>query len=166
MHAKVINQRELQQLLTHWRSQNKKVVFTNGCFDVFHLGHVSLLEKASELGDVLIVALNSDDSVRRAKGEDRPINKQDDRAVVLAGRQATDAVVIFEEDTPEELLGLVRPDVLVKGAEYSLEQVVGGSFVKSYGGEIVRVQMVKGYSTTKVVSEGLSSFPDSPIVNP
>lgn len=160
MHSKVTSWRELPHLLSHWRSQGKKVVFTNGCFDILHLGHVTLLEKASEQGDVLIVALNSDESVRRAKGEERPVNNQVQRARVLADLQVTDAVVIFEEDTPENLLALVRPDVLVKGAEYALEQVVGGSFVESYGGEVARVQMVKGYSTTKAVDERLSPSPD------
>jgi len=151
--SKVTSWQELPHLLSRWRSQGKKVAFTNGCFDVLHLGHVSLLEKAAEFGDVLIVALNSDDSVRRAKGEERPINDQNHRALVVAGLEATDAVVIFEEDTPEDLLRLVRPEILVKGAEYSQEQVVGGSIVTSYGGEIVRVQMVEGYSTTKVVEK-------------
>ena len=147
-------------MLSRWCAQGEKIVFTNGCFDLLHPGHVSLLEKAAALGDVLVVGLNSDDSVRRAKGDGRPINDQNHRALVLASLQATDTVVIFEEDTPEELLRCVRPDILVKGAEYSEEQVVGGSFVKSYGGEIVRVQMVEGLSTTKLVDR-MRASPDS-----
>ncbi len=152
-HSKVLSEEQLERLLGIWRTLEKKVVFANGCFDVLHAGHVTLLEEAAKLGDVLIVAINSDQSVRRLKDEGRPINDQSHRALVLAGLRATDAVVIFREDTPEGLLRKVKPDVLVKGDEYGKNKVVGGSFVDSYGGEVVRVRMVEGYSTTRAIEK-------------
>lgn len=128
-----------------------RIVFTNGCFDILHSGHVTLLEKAAKLGDFLVVGLNDDASVRRLKGEGRPVNNEDDRATVLSSLGCVGAVVLFGEDTPERLIEAVRPDVLVKGADYTKDRVVGGAFVESYGGEVVLIDLVEGRSTTGTI---------------
>ncbi len=139
--------------LSLWREQGLKIVFTNGCFDLLHRGHVEYLSKASDLGDVLVVGLNTDASVRRLKGEGRPVNDQEARALVLASLACVDAVVLFDEDTPYELIKAVRPDVLVKGADYKVEEIVGHDIVTSYGGQVLTVPLVEGYSTTKLLGE-------------
>ncbi|GJQ28144.1 MAG: bifunctional protein HldE [Phycisphaerae bacterium] len=133
------------------RSQGKSVVFTNGCFDVLHSGHVTLLEKAAAEGDFLIVGLNDDASVRRLKGPTRPVNGQDDRARVLGALESVGAIVYFGEDTPLRLIEAIRPDVLVKGADYAKDAVVGASFVESHGGRVVLVDLVEGKSTTTTI---------------
>ncbi len=133
------------------REAGLKVVFTNGCFDVIHRGHVELLEFARSLGDVLIVGLNTDDSVRRLKGPDRPVNTLRDRAAVLLAIRWVDFVVPFSEDTPERLIRELRPDVLVKGGDYRLEEIVGADFVLSYGGEVKVFPYREGYSTTSIL---------------
>lgn len=135
-----------------FRSQGSKVVFTNGCFDILHRGHVEYLAKAADMGDVLVVGLNTDASVKRLKGEERPINNQDARALVLASLGFVDAVVLFDEDTPYELIKTIRPDVLVKGADYKPEEIVGYDIVTSYGGKVETVPLVEGYSTTSIIS--------------
>jgi rfaE bifunctional protein nucleotidyltransferase chain/domain len=136
-----------------WRAkQAGSVVFTNGVFDLLHPGHVELLEAARREGECLIVGLNSDSSVRRlGKGSNRPINPEGSRARVLAGLAAVDCVVLFDEETPLNLIQLLKPDVLVKGADYSREGIVGADFVESEGGRVVRVPLVSGYSTTSIV---------------
>jgi D-beta-D-heptose 7-phosphate kinase/D-beta-D-heptose 1-phosphate adenosyltransferase len=150
-HHKIMPLRDLVHHLSVWRSAGKRVVLTNGCFDLLHVGHVTLLEQAAELGDVLVVGLNADSSVRRIKGSGRPVNDEHHRALLLAGLTAVDAVVIVEEDTPVELLRALRPDILVKGGEYCKEEEVGGSFVESYGGKVVLIPVVEGYSTTRLL---------------
>ncbi|HRQ72829.1 MAG TPA: D-glycero-beta-D-manno-heptose 1-phosphate adenylyltransferase, partial [Phycisphaerales bacterium] len=130
------------------RDQGQTIVFTNGCFDVLHAGHVTLLERAAEMGDFLIVGLNDDDSVRRLKGEGRPVNAQDDRARVLGALAAVGAVVLFAEDTPMRLIEAIRPDVLVKGADWGRDGVVGREFVESIGGRVKLVDLVEGRSTS------------------
>jgi len=139
---------KLSTLLEQWRAQGLKIVFTNGCFDLLHRGHVEYLAKASDKGDVLVVGLNTDASVRRLKGEGRPINNEMARATVLASLSCVDAVVLFDEDTPYELIKAVRPDVLVKGADYKVEDIVGYDIVTAYGGKVETVDLVEGYSTT------------------
>ena len=141
----------LNAQLTIWRNQGLRVVFTNGCFDLLHRGHVEYLAKASDKGDVLVVGLNTDASVRRLKGESRPVNNEDARAIVLASLACVDAVVLFGEDTPYELIKAVRPDVLVKGADYQPEEIVGYDIVTSYGGKVETVALVEGYSTTGTI---------------
>jgi D-beta-D-heptose 7-phosphate kinase / D-beta-D-heptose 1-phosphate adenosyltransferase len=133
------------------RQRGGKVVFTNGCFDLLHAGHVSLLEKAAALGNFLVVGLNDDASIRRLKGEGRPVNNQDDRARVLGGQGSVDAVVLFGEDTPIKLIEMISPDVLVKGADYTKDRVVGGELVESKGGKVVLVDLVEGKSTTGTI---------------
>ncbi len=130
-----------------------KVVFTNGCFDIIHAGHVGYLEQARQLGDRLIVAVNSDNSVRKLKGDGRPINPEDRRMAVLAGLGAVDWVVCFDDDTPEELLRILQPDILVKGGDYEKETVVGWEIVEGYGGEVQVLDFLDNVSTTAIVNK-------------
>jgi D-beta-D-heptose 7-phosphate kinase/D-beta-D-heptose 1-phosphate adenosyltransferase len=147
--------------VAEYKKAGRKVVFTNGCFDLLHVGHVSYLAEARELGDVLIVGLNSDASVRRLKGPTRPVIKQSDRATMLAALAAVDHVVIFDEPTPHGLLEALRPDVLVKGGTYAPHEVVGHEVVTAYGGQVCVVGVVEGVSTTKIV-DSLRGGPISP----
>jgi D-beta-D-heptose 7-phosphate kinase/D-beta-D-heptose 1-phosphate adenosyltransferase len=133
------------------RRQGKKVVFTNGCFDLLHVGHVTYLAEAAALGDVLIVGVNSDASVRRLKGAERPVIGERDRAALLAALAAVACVVVFDEETPHALLAAIRPDVLVKGGTYTPEQVVGHELVTAYGGEVRVTGVVDGISTTHIL---------------
>jgi D-beta-D-heptose 7-phosphate kinase/D-beta-D-heptose 1-phosphate adenosyltransferase len=134
-----------------WRERGSRVVFTNGCFDLLHPGHLALLRDASTLGDVLVVAINDDASVRRLKGEGRPVYPAVERAELLLALRWVDAVTVFSEDTPRAIIEKIRPDVLVKGAEYGSGQVVGEDFVTGYGGSVKRIPMRKGYSTSRTV---------------
>jgi D-glycero-beta-D-manno-heptose 1-phosphate adenylyltransferase len=131
-----------------WRLKEKKIVFTNGCFDLLHLGHIEYLTKAADLG-VLVIGLNTDASVRRIKGSHRPINDEKARAMVLASLSFVDAVVLFDEDTPYDLIKLVQPDILVKGKDYEAEEIVGYDIVHNKGGEIITIELTEGYSTSK-----------------
>ena len=133
--------------------KRKKIVFTNGCFDILHKGHVSYLQKAKKLGDLLIVGMNTDASIRRLKGSGRPVNHEKDRAFVLSSLACVDRVVFFKEDTPEKLIRKVRPDVLVKGGDWKKKDVVGASFVESYGGSVKLIPFVKGFSTTGILGK-------------
>ncbi len=133
--------------------KNKKVVFTNGCFDILHRGHVDYLDKAKKFGDILVVGLNSDKSVKRIKGGGRPINSESDRAFVLSGLESVDYIVIFNEDTPEKLITAIEPDVLVKGGDWKLKDIVGADFVKRRGGSVRRIRIVEGKSTTNVIDK-------------
>ena len=138
--------------IKNWRSHGQSIGFTNGCFDILHPGHVSLMRQARAACDRLIVGLNSDASTRRLKGPSRPLHDENSRAVVLSALADVDAVVIFEEDTPERLLQEIRPDVLVKGADYTIENVVGADFVQGYGGKVVLAEIVPGFSTTATIA--------------
>ena len=140
------------RMVNVWRLKSDRIVFTNGCFDILHRGHVEYLQEAAALGDRLVVGVNSDASVRRlGKGEDRPINDQDSRAKVLAALRCVDAVVIFEEDTPLELITALQPDVVAKGGDWKPEQIVGADLVKARGGEVRSLKLVDGFSTTALV---------------
>lgn len=150
---KILDIETLRQRIQHWRAVGNKIVFTNGCFDILHLGHVELLAQCRTYGDYVILGLNSDASVKRLKGETRPINDQTARAAVLAALSFVDAVVIFDEDTPLELIKIIQPDVLVKGGDYDAEKVVGADVVRQRGGEVRIVPIVKGYSTTDLISK-------------
>lgn len=134
-----------------WAEQGKKVVFTNGCFDLLHPGHIKYLEDAKALGDVLILGLNADDSISRLKGDSRPINPLKDRAAMLMGLKSMDAVVAFEEDTPQNLIALLLPDVLVKGGDYAADEIVGAKEVRDAGGEVIVVPFLDGYSSSKLI---------------
>ena len=142
---------ELEKKRELYRTEQKTVVFTNGCFDILHSGHVRYLTAARELGDILIVGMNSDASVRKLKGEGRPVNPAADRAEVLAGLRAVDHVVIFNEDTAEELVRRLQPDIYVKGGDYSLDRLPESAIVAVYGGRTVLVPVVEGRSTTNVI---------------
>ncbi|MBT8762545.1 D-glycero-beta-D-manno-heptose 1-phosphate adenylyltransferase [Desulfohalobiaceae bacterium Ax17] len=135
------------------RLTDKKIVFTNGCFDLLHPGHVDYLERAKALGDVLVVGLNSDESVRRLKGPKRPINPEMDRALVLAGLGCVNFVIIFSEDTPYNLIKAVQPDVLVKGGDWPIDKIVGKDIVLAKGGEVKSLDFLPGYSTTSLIDK-------------
>ncbi len=141
---------DFNRLLTIWKFQDKKIVFTNGCFDILHLGHIDYLSAASELGDLLVIGLNTDQSVSKIKGSTRPIQDEISRAFVLASLGFVDAVVFFGEDTPYNLIKTIQPDILVKGADYKPEDIVGYDIVKNKGGEIVTIEFLEGYSTTAI----------------
>jgi rfaE bifunctional protein nucleotidyltransferase chain/domain len=138
-----------------WEFLDKKVVFTNGCFDIIHRGHVEYLAKASDYGDILVIGLNTDDSVRRLKGDNRPINDEKARAMVMAALKFVDAIVLFDQDTPYELIKLARPHVLVKGSDYTEETIVGADIVKENGGEVVTIDLVPGYSTSGIIDKSV-----------
>jgi rfaE bifunctional protein nucleotidyltransferase chain/domain len=149
--SKIYTWEHLRRQIALWRFKDNSIVFSNGCFDVLHLGHVEYLAKARDLGDILIVGLNSDDSVRRIKGSHRPVNKEVARATTLAALSFVDAVIIFEEDTPHELIKLIQPDILVKGKDYEGKEIVGTDVVKARGGQVVTIELTKGYSTTHTI---------------
>jgi D-beta-D-heptose 7-phosphate kinase/D-beta-D-heptose 1-phosphate adenosyltransferase len=144
-------------MIKSWRSSGKKIVFTNGCFDLLHPGHINLLHQARSFGDRLVIGLNTDSSIKRLKGELRPILSEQDRAAILNALDCVDLVVLFEEDTPLKLIKSLKPDVLVKGADYKPEEVVGRKFVESYGGEVRLVPLLEGYSTTGIARKVLSA---------
>ncbi|ACD66234.1 MAG TPA: D-glycero-beta-D-manno-heptose 1-phosphate adenylyltransferase [Sulfurihydrogenibium sp.] len=135
------------------REKGKKIVFTNGCFDIIHAGHVDYLEKAKSLGDFLVVGLNSDESVKRLKGPTRPVNPVEQRKKVLQALKPVDLVIVFEEDTPERLIKEIKPDVLVKGGDWKIENIVGADFVMSYGGKVYTIDFVYDTSTTKIIEK-------------
>ncbi len=151
--SRIYSWESLQRQLALWKFQDKKIVFTNGCFDILHLGHIELLGKARGLGNILIVGMNSDESVHRIKGPHRPVNSHHARAFVLASLVFVDAVVIFDEDTPYELIKLVQPDILVKGKDYEGKEIVGSDIVEARGGEVVTIELTKGYSTTHTIEK-------------
>lgn len=149
--SKLVSQKDIEALCERLRWQNLKIVFTNGAFDIIHMGHISYLSKAKALGDILIIGLNTDASVKKIKGPKRPINRQSDRAGVLSALECVDHVVYFAEETPEKLIRLVLPDILVKGADYKVAEIVGAKFVKSYGGCVKRIALMPGRSTTRLI---------------
>lgn len=148
---KVKSVEQLRMLIKRLRKNGKKIVFTNGCFDILHIGHIRYLEKAKKLGNVLIVAVNSDTSVRRIKGKGRPIIPQDERVEILASLECVDYVVIFDEVTPARIIERLQPDVLVKGKDYKDYQIAGAGIVEKNGGRIVRIPLEKGKSTTAII---------------
>lgn len=151
---RIVDLVQVQRLANIWRMKGDRIVFTNGCFDILHRGHVEYLQEAAALGDRLIIGVNSDASVRRlGKAADRPLNDQDGRAKVLAALRLVDAVVIFDEDTPLDLIKAVGPDVLVKGGDWRPEDIVGSDVVKKLGGEVRALKLVDGFSTTALVEK-------------
>ncbi|MCB0804647.1 MAG: D-glycero-beta-D-manno-heptose 1-phosphate adenylyltransferase [Bacteroidales bacterium] len=150
---KIFSHADLKARLAYWRFRELKIVFTNGCFDILHAGHIDYLSRARELGDVLMIGLNTDDSVTRLKGSNRPVNNEWARAQVLASLDFVDAVVYFNEDTPYSLIEMVQPDILVKGSDYKPEEIVGYDILKKKGGEIVTIDFLQGYSTTSLIEK-------------
>lgn len=155
--SKIICEKDLNNLILKWREENQKIVFTNGCFDLLHLGHVDYLAKAKDLGDRLIIGVNTDSSVKRLKGENRPLQDENSRLHILAALHSVDAVVLFDEDTPYELIKKIQPDILVKGADYKIENIVGYDIVTSRGGSVQTIEFIEGYSTTKIEQRILNS---------
>lgn len=150
---RIVSRETASALVAFWKEAGDKIVFTNGCFDIIHFGHVRYLERAKALGNRLIVGLNSDQSVKRLKGHERPVNDEQARAVVLASLRFSDAVVIFEEDTPLELIKTLKPDVLVKGGDYEIENIIGADFVLESGGKVEIIDFVEGYSSSKIIQK-------------
>lgn len=150
---KICSLDQLVQLRENWKKEGLKVVFTNGCFDILHLGHVEYLEKARELGDKLIIGLNSDESVKGLKGPNRPINNEYARGRLLAALGFVDALTVFTEDTPRNLIDALVPDVLVKGGDYKVDEIVGADTVNANGGVVTTINLVQGYSTTKLIQQ-------------
>lgn len=149
--GKILEFAGVREEILRLKADSKKIVFTNGCFDIIHAGHISYLGEAKKLGDVLIVGINSDESVRRLKGKTRPVITEKDRAYVLANIKPVDYVVIFNEDTPYNLIKEIYPDYLVKGGDYEGKYVAGGDIIKSYGGHLVLINFIKGKSTSEII---------------
>ncbi len=150
---KIFTLNGLNHQLKRWRLHSKKIVFTNGVFDILHEGHIASLSEAASFGHILIVAVNSDASVKRLKGESRPVNNENSRALLLASLVITDAVILFEEDTPLNLITTLLPDVLVKGGDYTIDQIVGAKEVIANGGEVKIVPLLAGFSTTGIIEK-------------
>lgn len=144
---------EASNILNLWKFKNDKIVFTNGCFDILHKGHIEYLAKARSLGTKLIIGLNTDASVKRLKGDSRPVNDEKARALLLASLIFVDEVILFDTDTPRDLIEFVQPDVLVKGGDYKPEDIVGYNIVKNKGGEVVTIDFIEGYSTTSTIEK-------------
>ncbi|MEO6071410.1 MAG: D-glycero-beta-D-manno-heptose 1-phosphate adenylyltransferase [Chitinophagaceae bacterium] len=149
---KLLTPADLLKKIAQWKVLNKSIAFTNGCFDILHQGHIASLMEAASHADFLIVGLNTDDSVKKLKGPLRPINKEQSRALVLAALCMVDAVVLFGEDTPRELIIQLKPDVLVKGGDYKIEEIAGATEVQSWGGKVVINPTLPGYSTTDIIN--------------
>ncbi|MDB5153910.1 MAG: rfaE2 [Mucilaginibacter sp.] len=151
--SKISDLPKLQASISVWKNEGKKVVFTNGVFDLLHIGHITYMAKAAELGNKLVIGLNSDSSVKRIKGDDRPVNDQNSRAALLAALFFVDAIVVFDEDTPINLIIALMPDILVKGADYSVENIVGAKEVIANGGEVKTINFIEGYSSTSIIQK-------------
>lgn len=152
--TKLFTKEQLLPFVQDMQNAGKKIVFTNGCFDILHRGHVEYLCHARDLGDYLVLGLNTDASVKRlGKSPERPINKEDTRAIILAALECVDAVVLFDEDTPLELITYIEPTILVKGSDYKAEDIVGYDLVTSKGGQVITINLVDGFSTTKLIEK-------------
>ncbi len=149
----IITDTELTKQLAIWRFKSKKIVFTNGCFDVLHRGHIEYLAQAASLGDILVVGLNTDQSVKRLKGANRPVNPEDARAVTLAALSCVSIVVLFDEDTPLELIKKVKPNILVKGSDYKTEKIIGYNEVTQSGGTVITIDLIDGFSSSAIIKK-------------
>lgn len=150
---KIYSKNEIIDKVEFWKSTGEEIVFTNGCFDILHYGHIKSLEQAATFGSKLIVALNSDNSIKRIKGETRPIQDENSRMAVMAALQCVDAVVIFDEDTPKNIIQNIIPDVLVKGGDYTIENIVGHDIVIEHGGKVITIDIAEGYSTSNIIKK-------------
>lgn len=149
---KILTLKNALSLASEWQKSGEKIVFTNGCFDIIHAGHIKLLEAAKSKGDKLIVALNTDASIRKIKGINRPVNGQDSRGIVIAAMGCVDLVIFFDEDTPIDLIKSLSPDILVKGSDYKISNIVGADFVIANGGTVETISLVNNYSTTSIIN--------------
>jgi len=154
----IVSLDELKKIREYYKKKSKKVVFTNGCFDLIHSGHVDYLIKAKNLGDYLIVGLNTDDSVRRIKGEKRPILNQNERAFILSSLKPVDFVCLFDEDTPAKIIAELIPDILIKGSDWSIDKIVGRDIVEENGGKVVTIDFVNNQSTSKIINTILERY--------
>lgn len=155
---KIKYKNDIETIVKKLKLDNKYIVFTNGCFDIIHKGHITYLYEAKKLGDILVVGLNSDSSIKKIKGEKRPILPEDERAYILSALEMVDFVVIFHEDTPYELINIVKPHVLVKGGDWNINNIVGKDIVESYGGKVLNIPFVEGKSTTNIIERILSVY--------
>ena len=151
--AKIFNIKDLSEIINEWRLNGDKIVFTNGCFDLIHLGHLEILARSADLGDKLIVGINSDMSIKKIKGNSRPIIEEDSRAKQLAAIEFIDAVILFNEDTPYNLINILKPDVLTKGGDYKKNDIVGNQLINKENGEVVIIPLTQGYSTTSILEK-------------
>jgi rfaE bifunctional protein nucleotidyltransferase chain/domain len=161
-----LSQQDLAPLLNTWKNQNRKIVFTNGCFDILHRGHADYLARASSLGDLLIIGLNADQSVRKLKGNSRPIMDEYSRAFMLASFMFVDAVILFDEDTPLNLIRFIQPDILVKGSDYDKKEIVGADIVEAKGGTVATIDFIPGFSTSSIINKIKEITTDQPNSNP
>ena len=150
---KIFNKNNLLEKLQTWRGANKKIVFTNGCFDLIHLGHIEVLARSADLGDILIIGVNTDSSIKELKGNNRPIIEENSRAQQLASLEFVDAVILFNEQTPLELIKVIKPNVITKGGDYNSEQVVGNEIAVKNEGEVIIIPLTQGYSTTSILDK-------------
>ena len=153
LRSKILSFSTLENQLKKWRKANEKIVFTNGCFDLLHFGHVDYLAKARDMGSRLVVGLNTDDSIRRLKGSSRPIKDEQSRVALLAGMACIDAVVLFDEETPIKLISIIKPDVLVKGGDYEVKDIVGHEIVLRNSGKVCTIDFVDGYSSSALIEK-------------
>jgi D-beta-D-heptose 7-phosphate kinase/D-beta-D-heptose 1-phosphate adenosyltransferase len=156
--TKIISTTSLKRKIRRLKQSGKRIVFTNGCFDILHYGHVKYLQDAASKGDYLVVAVNSDSSIQKIKAKNRPVIAQGDRLKTVAGLASVDFVVLFNENTPLRLIKALRPDVLIKGADWSKQKIIGADFVKSYGGKVLTVNLVKGRSTSALIEKIVRDF--------
>ncbi|MDA3871631.1 MAG: D-glycero-beta-D-manno-heptose 1-phosphate adenylyltransferase [Candidatus Marinimicrobia bacterium] len=150
---KIMSMKNAKIQIKKWQNNNEKVVFTNGCFDVLHAGHIKYLFKAKSLGDHLVIGLNTDSSVRILKGKNRPLQDEQDRALILAALEAVDLVVLFDEDTPLEIITFLKPDILVKGSDYTIDNIVGAKEIVQWGGKVETIEFVNGKSTSLIIEK-------------
>ena len=150
---KIFNKNNLLEKLEMWRGAKKKIVFTNGCFDLIHLGHIEVLARSADLGDILIIGVNTDSSIKELKGNNRPIIEENSRAQQLASLEFVDAVILFNEQTPLELIKLIKPNVITKGGDYSSEQVIGNEIAVENNGKVIIIPLTRGYSTTSILNK-------------
>lgn len=155
---KIKKKEEISHIAEKLKAENKVIVFTNGCFDILHSGHIKYLYDAKKLGDILIVGLNSDSSIKRIKGEKRPIINQEERAYIISALEMIDFIVIFHDDTPYELIKCIKPNILVKGGDWDIEKIVGKDIVESYGGKVLNIPFVEGKSTSNIIQRILDVY--------
>ena len=153
LNSKILDKERLLVKLTDWKEEDKKIVFTNGCFDLIHLGHIEVIARSADLGDILIIGVNTDNSIKRLKGKNRPIVEEISRAKQLAALEFVDAVVFFDQDTPMDLIKMINPNVITKGGDYNTDQVIGNDIVTQNNGEVVIIPLTQGYSTTSILEK-------------
>lgn len=151
--SKIVTKKTLKNLLNIWKFKDNKIVFTNGCFDLIHRGHIEYLAKAANLGDILIIGVNTDKSTKKLKGNKRPLQDEYSRSLILSSLHFVNNVILFDDDTPYELIKFIQPDILVKGSNYKAEEIVGNDIVKAKGGEIITIDFIEGFSTTNIINK-------------